>query len=206
MKHDWKKLEKRYYAPGSEPELVTLPAFKFFTVRGRGDPNGPDFPSYVEALYAASYGVKMSPKKGNAPEGYVDYAVYPLEGVWDLSDEAKARGGAFTKDELVFTLMIRQPEFVTEAFAREVLAAVRAKKKGPRFDELRFELIEEGPCVQMLHEGPYDDEPASFARMESFAAERGLRRACKTHREIYLSDARRTEPARLRTILRFRVG
>ena len=102
--------------------------------------------------------------------------------------------------------MTLTPEFVDEAFAQEVLAAVRAKKKGLRFDELRFESIEEGPCVQMQHEGPYDDEPAGFARMEAFAAGRGLCRACKTHREIYLSDARRTEPARLRTILRFGVA
>jgi hypothetical protein len=207
MKLDWKKDDKRYYLPKAEPEELFVPAFNFFAIDGAGDPNGQEFLAYIEALYAASYAVKMSPKKGKAPPEYADYAVYPLEGVWDVSDEAKARGGAWDKKSLVFTLMIRQPDFVSPEYARstlEELAQVKAKAN-PLLARLRFQAIEEGPCVQMLHLGPYDDEPASFAGMEAYAAARGLVRRSKTHREIYLSDARRVEPAKLRTVLRFRV-
>jgi hypothetical protein len=207
MKLDWKKDDKRYYLPKAEPEELFVPAFNFFAIDGAGDPNGQEFPAYIEALYAASYAVKMSPKKGKAPPEYADYAVYPLEGVWDISDEAKARGGAWDKKSLVFTLMMRQPGFVSPEYARstlEELAQAKAKKN-PLIARLRFQVIEEGSCVQMLHLGPYDDEPASFARMEAYAAARGLVRRSKTHREIYLSDARRVEPAKLRTTLRFRV-
>jgi hypothetical protein len=207
MKLDWKKDDKRYYLPKAEPEELFVPAFKFFAIDGAGDPNGQEFPSYIEALYAASYAVKMSPKKGKAPPDYADYTVYPLEGVWDISDEAKARGGAWDKSSLVFTLMMRQPGFLSEDLALatlEDLAAAKAKTN-PLIARLRFQVIEEGPCVQMLHLGPYDDEPASFARMEAYAAARGLVRRSKIHREIYLSDARRVEPAKLRTVLRFRV-
>jgi hypothetical protein len=207
MKLDWKKDDKRYYLPKAEPEELFVPAFNFFAIDGAGDPNGQEFPAYIEALYAASYAVKMSPKKGKAPPEYADYAVYPLEGVWDISDEAKARGGAWDKKSLVFTLMMRQPDFVRPEYARstlEELAQAKAKKN-PLITRLRFQVIEEGSCVQMLHLGPYDDEPASFARMEAYAAARGLVRRSKTHREIYLSDARRVESAKLRTTLRFRV-
>lgn len=208
MRHDWKKDDKRYYLPKAEPEELLIPAFKFFTIEGEGDPNGEAFPGFVEALYAASYAVKMSPKKGTAPVDYEDYTIYPLEGVWDISEEAKARGGAWDKGNLVFTLMIRQPEFVTEDFTQSVLEGLAAAKakKNPLISRLRFQSIEEGPCVQMLHAGPYDDEAASFALMEAYAASRGRARGSKTHREIYLSDARRVEPAKLRTVLRFRLA
>jgi len=207
MKLDWKKGDKGYYLPKAEPEYALIPPYKFFAIDGAGDPNGQEFPSYIEALYAASYAVKMSPKKGKAPPHYADYTIYPLEGVWDITDEAKASGGAWDKSSLVFTLMMRQPDFVSPDYARSTLEELaRAKaKKNPLITRLRFLVEEEGPCVQMLHIGSYDEEPASFARMEAFAAGRGLVRRSKIHREIYLSDARRVEPAKLRTVLRFRV-
>ncbi len=206
MKLDWKKTDKAYYLPGKEPELVTVPAFKFFAVRGAGDPNEPGFQDYMAVLYALAYAVRMSPKSGTAPAGYLEYSVFPLEGVWDVSEEAKARGGArISKSDYVFDLMIRQPDFVTPEYARSVLERVRAKKPMPRLEDARFEVLEEGPCVQMTHLGPYDAEPDSFARMEAFCADRGLRRLSKVHREIYLSDPRKTAPEKLRTVLRFKV-
>ena len=206
MKLDWKKTDKAFYLPGTEPELVTVPAFKFFSIRGAGDPNEPAFQDYLAVLYALAYAVRMSPKSGTAPAGYLEYSVFPLEGVWDVSEEAKARGGAgISKSEYVFDLMIRQPDFVTEEYARSVLERVRAKKPLPRLEYARFEVLEEGPCVQMTHLGPYDAEPASFARMEEFCAARGLERLSKVHREIYMSDPRKTAPEKLRTVLRFRV-
>ncbi len=206
MKLDWKKTDKAYYLPGTEPEFVTMPAFRFFAIRGAGDPNGPEFPEYMAVLYALAYAVRMSPRSGTAPEGYREYSVFPLEGVWDVSEEAKARGDARpSKSDYVFDLMIRQPDFVTREYARSVLERVKAKKPLPRIGDARFEVVEEGPCVQMTHLGPYDAEPASFARMEEFCAARGLTRVSKVHREIYMSDPRKTAPEKLRTVLRFKV-
>ncbi len=206
MKHEWRKHEKEIYIPKAKPIQITIPEFKFFTIEGKGDPNGDAFPSYIETLYALSYAVKMSPKKGNEPEGYFDYTVYPLEGVWDISDAAKEKfNGSINKDELIFKLMIRQPDFVTEQFASEIIDQVIEKKKLPLLQEVKFESIEEGDSIQMLHLGSYDDEPASFALMEEFATEKGLTRQSKTHREIYLSDARKVAQDKLKTVLRFSV-
>lgn len=207
MKIDWKKTEKSVYLPGTKPEYIDVPSFKFFAVKGAGDPNGEEFQGYVRALYALAYAVRMSPKSGAAPVGYFEYSVYPLEGLWDISDEAKKGSGysASDKSALVFDLMIRQPDFVDEDFALEIIERVRAKKRLETLSAVRFESIEEGPCVQMTHLGPYDDEPASFARMEEFCASSGMSRAEKTHREIYLSNPERTVASKMRTTLRFKV-
>ena len=115
------------------------------------------------------------------------------------------QGGAVVKSELEYELMIRQPDAATEDEFSEALDRTRRRKPSPLLDEVRFEAITDGRCVQMLHTGPYDDEPASFALMADFAAANGLERAGAGHREIYLNDAKRTEPAKLRTILRFSV-
>jgi hypothetical protein len=116
MKHEWRKKEKGLYLPKKVPVQIQVPEFHFFTIKGKGNPNDDFFPEYIGVLYSLAYAVKMSPKKGLAPEGYFDYTVYPLEGVWDISAEAKnSATGGFTKDDLVFKLMIRQPDFVEEA-------------------------------------------------------------------------------------------
>ena len=206
MKHDWKKDEKAFYAPKNKPEKVKLSSMKFFSIRGEGNPNDAFFAEYIGVLYALSYAVKMSPKSGNAPVGYVEYSVYPLEGVWDITDEAKQKPmETLDKNSLVFNLMIRQPDFVTAAYAAETIERVKKKKPHPLLEKVIFEEIEEGECIQMLHIGSYDSEPESFAAMEAFATSQGLVRQSKIHREIYLSDARKTQPDKLRTILRFRV-
>ncbi|HLO59555.1 MAG TPA: GyrI-like domain-containing protein [Bacteroidales bacterium] len=206
MKHEWKTAEKQYYSPKNKPELVTLPAFKFFTVTGKGNPNDEFFGEYISVLYALSYAIKMSPKKGIAPAGYFDYTVYPLEGVWDLTEEGKkSYNGTIDKNELVFTLMIRQPDFVDDTYAALTLERTKKTKPHKLLDAVKFEIITEGPCIQMLHLGSYDSEPASFALMEQFAEKEKLKRLCKTHREIYLSDARKVATEKLRTILRFKL-
>jgi hypothetical protein len=206
MKHEWRKHEKAFYLPKPEPTRIDIPAFRFFTLAGTGNPNSDHFAEYIGVLYSLAYAVKMSPKKGLAPAGYFDYTVYPLEGVWDLSEEGRQNyTGTLDKDQLVFRLMIRQPDFVDAAFAERMIAATRKKKPHELLDHVRFEIIEEGTCVQMLHRGSYDSEPASFARMEEFATEAGWTRVSKQHREIYLNDARKTAPEKLRTVLRFRV-
>jgi len=207
MKHEWRKREKTLYLPKNQPELVEVPPLKFVSIKGAGNPNGDNFISYVEALFAISYTIKMSYKKGLEPAGFFDFTVYPLEGVWDLSKEGQEKyDGSFSKEDLVFKLMIRQPEFVDSSFFENMRELAMQKKSNPRLKECLLETIEEGPCVQMLHLGPYDDEPASFRRMEDFAKSQGLSRASMKHREIYLSDARKTSAEKLKTTLRFKVN
>jgi hypothetical protein len=206
MKHDWKKDEKQFYQPKSKPELVRVPPFKFFSISGEGNPNDTYFGEYISVLYSLSYAVKMSPKKGIAPTGYFEYSVYPLEGVWDISEEAKKKKmETLDKNALVFNLMIRQPDFVDEAFASEMIELTTKKKPHPLLQKARFEISEEKECIQMLHIGSYDSEPACFRMMEEFCLNSSLVRESKIHREIYLSDARKTPPERLKTILRFKV-
>lgn len=206
QKHEWRKQEKSFYLPKNIPAVVDIPAFKFATIRGEGNPNSPFFGDYISALYAVSYAIKMTPKRMEVkPSGYFDYTVYPLEAIWDLNEEARQRyDGTFNKDDLVFDLMIRQPDFVDEAFFQEMLELAQKKKPHPLLKEVQFKPITDGKCVQMLHIGPYDDEPASFEQMEQFAAAQGLKRLSKRHREIYISDFRKVAPEKLRTVLRFK--
>lgn len=196
MKHEWRRHEKALYGAGKTPGLVDVPAQKFIVISGRGDPNGEDFSARISALYPLAYALRSVFKAGDE-----DYAVYPLEGLWS----GAVQGGAVVKSELEYELMIRQPDAATEDEFSEALDRTRRRKPSPLLDEVRFEAITDGRCVQMLHTGPYDDEPASFALMADFAAANGLERAGAGHREIYLNDAKRTEPAKLRTILRFSV-
>lgn len=204
MPYDWKKNEKQFYLPKDRPESLKVPPFNFFQLEGQGNPNDDFFAEYIGVLYALSYAVKMSPKHGIAPEGYIDYCIFPLEGVWDINDDAKASyNGVLDKNSLIFKLMIRQPAFVTENFASRIIEITKQKKAHPLLEKVQFISAEEGLCVQMLHNGSYADEPQSFAKMEAFAAENQLKRICQRHREIYLSDARKVAPEKLRTVLRF---
>lgn len=204
MKYEWKKHEKALYLPQPAPALVTVPEHAFFLIRGEGNPNGEAFLDAIGVLYALSYAAKMLPKKGDAPEGYYDYAVFPLEGVWDTAEPVQP-GAALDKDALRYTLMIRQPDFVTDELAGRIIRATGKKKPHPLYASAAFGRWGDGLCVQMLHVGPYDTEPESFELMQGYCAEHGLRRTSGTHREIYLSDARKTDPARLKTVLRFGV-
>jgi hypothetical protein len=206
MKHEWKKDEKRFYLPGSNPELVQIPSLKFFSVEGKGNPNDKSFGDFISVLYSLSYAVKMSPRNRLEPKDYFEYSVYPLEGVWDISEEAKKNPEApLDKNSLVFNLMIRQPDFVNPDLAEEIIRRTQRKKPHPLLNQVIFNTIEEGKCVQMLHIGSYDDEPLSFKRMENFCQANNFIRESKKHREIYLSDARRVNPEKLKTVLRFKI-
>jgi len=186
---------------------VKIPEFKFFTIDGKGNPNDEFFGDYIGVLYSLSYAVKMSPKKGLAPKDYYEYTVYPLEGVWDISEEAKANyNGKLDKNSFVFKLMIRQPNFVMNDFALDIIERTKKAKLHKLLDNVKFEIIEDGTCVQMMHLGSYDNEPESFKQMELFAATNKLTRSSHTHREIYLSDARKVSPEKLKTVLRFKVN
>lgn len=199
-KHEWRKAEKSLYLPPAKPVLVTVEPQNFITVTGSGNPNGQDFAVKTETLYTLAYAVRMLPKKQITPPGYFEYTVYPLEGLWD-SDSADPTD----KDAFKYKIMIRQPNFVTQSVFTTALTIAAAKKPGLDFSRVELETITDGLCVQMTHVGPYDDEPASFALMASFAQNNGLTRIDKTHREIYLSDPRKTQPAKTKTLLRFKV-
>jgi hypothetical protein len=206
MKYDWKKNDKQFYLPKDKPETIVLPKFKFFSIQGKGNPNDEFFGEYIGVLYSLSYGVKMSPKQGVSPKEYFEYTVFPLEGVWDIDDKAKENyNGVLDKNSLVFNLMIRQPEFVSTDFALETIERTKKKKPHALLDKVKFEIIEEGLCVQMLHNGSYDNEPGSFRKMQAFADENKLKRGSMLHREIYLSDARKVADEKLKTVLRFKV-
>ncbi|WP_198519864.1 GyrI-like domain-containing protein [Polaribacter sp. ALD11] len=208
MKHEWRKKEKQVYIPKGKPEQIKISEYNFFTISGKGNPNSKHFSEYISVLYSLSYGVKMGLKKNPILEEYYDYTVYPLEGIWDISDEAKKtykEASKLNKDDLVFTLMIRQPSFVTKKHALDTIKQVKLKKPNPLLSLVKFEKITEGNCIQMLHVGSYDDEARTFKIMEEFAENSNLKRQSKVHREIYLSDFRKVSTEKLKTVLRFKL-
>lgn len=206
MAHEWKKAEKQFYLPGTKPAFIRIPSFSFFSIRGQGNPNDKFFAEYIGVLYSLAYAVKMSPKRGLPPANYFEYTVYPLEGVWDISEEAKRNSSSILdKSTLVFNLMIRQPAFVTDNFASDIIKLTKKKKPHPLLENVTFNTFEEADCVQMMHIGSYDDEPASFKKMEEFCLDNNFTRESKIHREIYLSDARKVSPEKLKTVLRFKI-
>ena len=159
-------------------------------------------------MYSLAYAIKMVPRKMEIkPAGYFDFTVYPLEGVWDINEAAKKHfSGTINKKDLVYQLMIRQPDFVDEHLYCEMLNLVRQKKPNPLLNQVEFKSISDGKCIQMLHLGPFENESVSFDAMESFAQSAGHTRLSKVHREIYLSDTRKVAPEKLKTVLRFQVS
>ncbi|MBU1019886.1 MAG: GyrI-like domain-containing protein [Firmicutes bacterium] len=210
MKYEWRKEDKDLYLPKPNPTIIHIPKMQFLTITGEGNPNSEVFSGCVGALYALSYGIKMNLKKRTNVEGYQDYTVFPLEGIWNLNDEGKRLYEIGTKavdlkDYFTFKVMIRQPNFVSKDFFEEIKQMVFQKQKNDFVLSVVFEEIEEGLVCQMLHQGSYDDEPASFARMESEIAQQGYTRISKEHKEIYLSDPQKVEPSKLKTTLRFKI-
>lgn len=203
---DYKKLCKDLYSPSATVcSVVDVPTLGFLTVCGEGDPNTCEaFSLAIEALYGFSYSIKMSPKKGPAPEGYIEYSVAPLEGLWTCKQGADFRVDG-SKDKFVWKLMIMQPSFVNGPLMESFREALQKKKRdNPLIQEVKFETYTEGKSVQMMHIGPYDDEPATVVKMEAFAEGQGLRLG-GPHHEIYLGDPRRSAPEKLKTIIRYPV-
>ena len=208
MAFDFKREDRRLYLPGKTPELVKVPPMRFAAVRGQGDPNAPDgpYPRAVAALYAVAYTVKMSKMGERRIDGYFDFVVPPLEGFWrqpgsDGFDRTR-------KDAFEWVACIRMPDFVTAEDFRWAIETA-ARKRGVDAGVVALMDVDEGLCVQMMHLGPYDDEPASVARMDAFVAEQGLVNDFsdkRWHHEIYLSDPRRTAPEKLRTVIRHPVA
>lgn len=126
MKHEWRKHEKGLYIPKKKPEVVTVPAQKFLMIDGTGNPNSKQFSERIEVLYSLSYAIRMMPKQGYTPEGYFEYTVYPLEGLWDLTDKGRKQK-ILDKDELLYTIMIRQPDFVTQEIVDKAFENTRKR-------------------------------------------------------------------------------
>lgn len=201
-KLEYKKVFKDLYLPPSKPTIIDVPPIKFAVIRGEGDPNGDAFAQATEALYAFSYAVKMSYKSDDVPEGFYDYTVFPLEGEWDLVDKSKS---SKDKSNYAYAIMIRQPDFLTDELFERFIKVAKKKKQNPEIDRITYETFNDGLCCQMMHMGSYDEEPASFEKMEAFCVDNGYQRTSKLHREIYLSDPRKTEATKLKTVLRFKV-
>lgn len=208
MKYDWKKQEKHLYGVKKEPKVVTVPPQKFLTIAGEGDPNNEDFSNRVGVLYPVAWSIKMGFKKFYQAHqelqgefDYSEFAIFPLEGIWTTKNVEDITD----KDSFAYKIMLRQPDWITQEMFETAVAAVMKKDPNELLNELAFETIEDGKCLQILHLGSFDDEPASFQKMDQFAEANGLTRRCHDHREIYLNDARKTAPEKRRTILRYQI-
>lgn len=202
MKFEWRRQEKEIYGVKTIPCVIDIPVQKYIVLSGNGNPNDEIFSDKVAALFSAAYKIKTTYKAlAEKNNEITDYTVYPLEGIWSRASEKEC----LLKEELQYRIMIRQPNFITEEMFDNTLAAVRGRKSIPYITDISFETICEGRCVQVLHKGAFDDEPASFEIMDMYCMEHGYKRIGKEHREIYLNNANRTEKANLKTILRYKV-
>ena len=204
MPFDFKKEYKEFYLPKEKPEIVTVPPANYIAVRGTGDPNE-ESGSYQQAigvLYAVAYTLKMSYKTDYCIEGFYDYVVPPLEGFW-WQDDIDGVDYA-DKSSFRWISVIRLPDFITmENFKWAVDTAT--KKKKIDCSSAEFLTIDEGLCVQIMHNGPFDDEPATVAQMDEFLKQNGYVNDFsdrRLHHEIYMSDARKVDPEKWKTVIR----
>lgn len=204
MAFDYKKEYKEFYMPKNKPSIVTVPPMHYIAVRGQGDPNaeGGAYKQAIELLYGVAYTIKMSKKGSRQIEGYFDYVVPPLEGFW-WQDGVCGVDYAH-KEAFQWISVIRLPDFVTKAdFDWAIQEAARKKKTD--FSKVEWLAYDEGLCVQCMHIGAYDNEPATVALMHAYMEQQGYVldiTGKRRHHEIYLSDARKVAPEKLKTVIR----
>ena len=204
MAFDYKKEYKEFYMPKAKPEIVTVPKMNYIAVRGSGDPNaeGGEYKAAIGLLYAIAFTIKMSKKGNHKIDGYFDYVVPPLEGFWWQNG---VEGIDYAhKESFQWISVIRLPDFVTKEDFDWAVAEATAKKKAD-FSKVEFFTYDEGLCVQCMHIGSYDDEPATVDAMHRYMEEQGYRldiNDTRYHHEIYLSDARKVAPEKLKTVVR----
>ena len=204
MAFDYKKEYKEFYMPKNKPAIVEIPTMNYIAVRGKGDPNaeGSEYKASIGLLYGIAFTIKMSKKGSHQIDGYFDYVVPPLEGLWW---QENVKGIDYSrKNDFQFVSMIRLPDFVTKADFEWALKDASDKKQTD-FSKVEFFTYEEGLCVQCMHIGAYDDEPATIKMMQEFIDSEGYKLDItdkRFHHEIYLSDARRVAPERLKTVIR----
>lgn len=204
MSFDYKKEYKEFYLPPLKPTIVNVPEMNYIAVRGKGNPNGEDsdYKKALNLLYGLAFTIKMSYKTDHRIDGYFDYVVPPLEGFW--WQEGIDGMNYSCKDKFNWISVIRLPDFISKEDFNWAVSEAATKKKLD-FSKAEFFTYSEGLCVQCMHIGPYDDEPATVEKMHEFAAENGCRLDItdkRPHHEIYLSDARKVEPSKLRTVIR----
>lgn len=204
MAFDFKKEYKEFYLPKNKPGIVDLPTMNFIAVPGHGDPNLPDgeYKQAIGLLYAIAYTIKMSKKGTHQIQGYFDYVVPPLEGFWWQEGVTGVDYGH--KENFQWISVIRLPDFVTERDFHWAVQEATQKKKTD-FSKVEFWTYQEGLCVQCMHIGAYDDEPATVARMHNYIKEQGYEldfNRQRLHHEIYLSDTRKVAPEKLKTVIR----
>lgn len=202
MKIEWRKTEKDLYGAKQVPKFIEVPRQKFIMMQGKGNPNHQDFSNKVAALYALAYAIKMNYKTLARKQGLdlEDYVVYPLEGVWGGKKDT-----TLIKENLEYTIMIRQPDFISKEMFFSALEKVKQKKPSLLYDEIYFNTMCDEKCIEILHVGSFDAEPESFEKMDAYMIEKGYQRTCSKHREIYLNNAKRTSEDKLKTILRYQV-
>ena len=211
MAFDFKKEYKEFYMPKNKPEIVSVPSMNYIAVRGSGDPNQEDgeYKRAIGLLYGIAFTIKMSKKSDHRIEGYFDYVVPPLEGFWwQGAASAKPNLNAAIdyahKEDFHWVSVIRLPDFVKEDDFRWAVEEA-AKKKKQDFSKVGFLTVEEGLCVQCMHIGSYDDEPATVVMMHEFMEQKGYELDItdkRLHHEIYLSDARKVVPEKLKTVIK----
>ena len=204
MAFDYKKEYKEFYMPKNKPSIVEVPTMNYIAVRGKGDPNDEngEYKNAIGILYAVAYTIKMSKKGDHKIEGYFDYVVPPLEGFW--WQEGVHEIDYAHKEKFCWISLIRLPDFVTRADFDWAVGTAE-KKKGIDCSAVEFLTVSEGLCVQIMHIGAYDDEPKSIKIMDDFIEANGYENDLngnRLHHEIYLSDARRTAPEKLKTVIR----
>ena len=204
MAFDFKKKYKEFYMPKDKPQIVDVPVANYIAVRGKGDPNeeGGAYQQSISILYAVAYTLKMSYKTDYRIEGFYDYVVPPLEGFW--RQEGSDGIDYAHKEKFNWISVIRLPDFITE---KDFGWAVKTAEKKKKIDcsKAEFLTVDEGLCVQCMHNGPYDDEPATVALMHDYLKSQGYIPDItdkRLHHEIYLSDARKTAPEKLKTVIR----
>lgn len=201
-KFDYKKEFKNLYLPKSSPVIIDVPEMNFIMVDGKGDPQDEEYQNAVELIYGLSFVIKMSYKSEKNIEGYFQYVVPPLEGLWWYE---KGEFDFDKRDNWLWTSMIRQPEFVTDEVFQWAVEMLKKKKPEIDISKARLCNFSEGLCVQALHVGPYVDETKTVLRMQDFMTQNNLKDETgqiRRHHEIYLSDPRKASPSKLKTVVR----
>ena len=203
---DYKKKYKELYMPKAKPSIVDVPEMVFIMVDGQGNPNTCEaYKNAMEVLYGLSYSIKMSKMNGTQPEGYFEYVMPPLEGLWWVEDENFDGRNITEKDRFHWTSMIRQPEFVTVEVFEKAKDTLSKKKPAIDLSSARLEKFKEGLCAQIMHIGPYDNEAESIEKLERFISDSGYKQdisQIRRHHEIYYGDPRKIAPEKLKTVIR----
>ncbi len=204
--YDFKKEYKDLYLPKTSPAIIQVPEMVFIAVDGTGDPNTSEsYAQALEILYGLCYSIKMSKMTGRTPKGYFDYVMPPLEGFWFLPDFVFTGQPISDKSQFAWTSLIRQPAFVTEAVFFEAKETLQKKKPRLPLERARLYTFTEGLCAQVMHLGPYDEEPATIEKLNAFIDASGYHHDMtdtRRHHEIYLGDPRKTAPEKLKTVIR----